>query len=479
MFKLLYTGPARVFCIRSTTIPQLTNSQYLYPRHQLQLTTSHHFKMPLKKTLAINGNGKRKASEPVINGHTKKTKITNGTTDPLRQPHHSAQEAEDNGIVLRKYYPHEMSNARALAYNSDSLPRPIELLSSALQETQSAREEIHVKDAVVHWFKCDLRTRDNKGLFLASEKARQKGAPLIGLYVVSPQDFEAHLTAPVRVDFILRTLKVLKDDLAKLDIPLHVETVEKRKAIPGRILELLGEWGASHLFANVEYEVDELRREAKLVRSCVERGIATEVVPDTCVVSPGELASGAGKQYSVYSPWFRAWVAHIHKNAGLLHLFDAPSKNPPSTRQKFAKLFESEIPEAPQNKRLTDEEKKRFRSMWPAGEHEAHERLAKFCDERIGGYQANRNFPAQMGTSSLSVHFASGTLSARTAIRTARDHNSSKKLDGGSEGIKTWIGEVAWRDFYKHVLAHWPYVWFVTFPPCMFITRLTFDDIVV
>jgi deoxyribodipyrimidine photo-lyase len=96
----------------------------------------------------------------------------------------------------------------------------------------------------------------------------------------------------------------LKEDLAKLDIPLYVENVEKRKAIPGRILELLEKWGANHLFANVEYEVDELRREAKMVRACLEKGIAMHVVPDTCVVNPGELASGAGKQYSVYTPWF-------------------------------------------------------------------------------------------------------------------------------------------------------------------------------
>jgi deoxyribodipyrimidine photo-lyase len=413
--------------------------------------------MPPKES---STNGKRKVStlaEPASNG-TKKSKL-NSSADPLREPHPKAQESEDNGIVLRKYYPHEMSNARALAYNNDQITRPLELLNSALSETKAEREKIQVKDAVVHWFKCDLRTRDNKSLHLASEKAKEKGVPLIAMYIVSPQDFEAHLTAPVRVDFILRTLEVLKADLAKLDIPLYVETVEKRKTIPGRILELLEEWGASHLFANVEYEVDELRREARLVRTCLEKGIAMDVVPDTCVVSPGELTSGTGRQYSVYTPWFRAWVAYIHGHVQVLDLFDPPGKNPESARKTFAKLFESKIPNAPENKKLSGEERKRFRSMWPPGEYEAHERLKRFCDERIGGYSDNRNFPAKGATSSLSVHLASGTLSARTCIRTARDHNSTKKLDGGNQGIQTWISEVAWRDFYKHVLAHWPYVW--------------------
>ncbi|CAD6442333.1 75efe761-1392-4207-b955-fed6631279f5-CDS [Sclerotinia trifoliorum] len=439
-------------------------------RKQIHFGTSRFFStsqiltMSTRKAAAAAA-GKRKASstpEPIghVNGTTKKAKVSDEDYDvsELRQPHHGAKEAEENGIVLRKYYPHEMCNPRAVAYNNNELARPIELLHSALADTKKEREKIDVKDCVVHWFKCDLRTRDNTALWMASEKAKEKGVPLIAMYIISPQDFEAHLTAPVRVDFILRTLEVLKRDLAELDIPLYVETVEKRKGVEGRIMELLGEWGASHLFANMEYEVDELRREARMVRGCAERGIAMDVLHDTCVVRPGELKSGQGKQYSVYTPWFKSWIAHVHENSDLLELFDAPGKNPAGARENFAKLFETKIPDAPANKSLTDEEKKRFHSMWPAGEDAAQERLSKFANEKINKYEEHRNFPNLSSTSSLSVHFASGTLSARTAIRTARDHNNTKKLNAGYQGIQTWISEVAWREFYKHVLVHWPYV---------------------
>jgi deoxyribodipyrimidine photo-lyase len=251
----------------------------------------------------------------------------------------------------------------------------------------------------------------------------------------------------------------LKDDLAKLDIPLYMETVEKRNGIAERILELLEEWGARHLYTNVEYEVDELRREARLVRTCLEKGMAMDILPDTCVVSPGKLTSGTGKQYAVYTPWYRSWVAHIHGSPKLLDLFDAPEMNPGGARQKLAKLFDSKIPNAPKNMTLTEEEKKRFRSMWPAGEDEAHERLNKFATDCIRAYKDRRNFPAESGTSSLSPHLACGSLSSRTAVHAARKRNGTKKLDGGNQGIQTWISELAWRDFYKHVLANWPYVW--------------------
>jgi len=380
-------------------------------------------------------------------------------SDPLRAPHPFYQESEENGIVLRKFYPHEMSNSRARAYNADEIPRPIEQLNAALSETSAHRAKVRVGDAVVHWFKWDLRTRDNRALHQASDIARQAGVPLIGLYVVSPQDFEAHLTAPIRVDFMLRTLRVLKDDLAKLDIPLWVETVDKRAMVPGRIVELMREWGASHLFANLEYEVDELRREAKLARLLASRGMALNVAHDTCVVPPGQLTSGTGKQYAVYSPWFRAWIRHVQEHRELLELSDSPGKNPASARERYAHLFNCDIPPAPESKRLSSEDAQRYQALWPAGEHEAMRRLAKFCEEKVGQYDKKRNIPSIPGTSNLSVHLASGTLSARTAVRTARDCNNTKKLDGGHEGIHTWISEVAWRDFYKHVLVHWPYVW--------------------
>ena len=394
-----------------------------------------------------------------------KRKNAEAADKPLKRPkgefpaHKDSKDEEKYGIVDREFYPPEITNARCAQYNNNELPRPIELLDRALKETASQREHTEVHNAVVHWFKCDLRTKDNKALHLASEKAKANGVPLICLHIISPQDYKAHCTSAVRVDFVLRTLKVLKEDLGKLDIPLYIETVGNRKEIPARIIELCEKWGASHLYANKEYEVDELRREARMVRGGLNKGIAFNVEPDTCVVAPGELSSGSGGQYAVYSPWFRAWVAYLHQHPHQLDLFPAPAQNPASTRNDYKDLFECPIPSAPANRGLTDEEKKRFRSLWPAGEHEANERLARFLGDRVKAYNDKRNFPGANATAVVSVHLASGTLSARTAIATARAANNTGKLDGGHAGIAGWISEVAWRDFYKHVLAHWPFIW--------------------
>ena len=313
--------------------------------------------MPPKRTNGI----KRKATESPVAELPKKAK---GIPSQYKD---STLEVKF-GIIQRKFYPPEMTNERANAYRNGEIERPIETFKKAAKETREAREDIKVKDAVVHWFRSDLRTRDNTALHKAGEKAKEKGVPLICIYLVSPEDFQAHFTAPVRVDFVLRTLKVLQKDLAQLDIPLYVETVDKRKKLPGRLIELCQSWGASHLFANVEYEVDELRREASLFKSCLDASIAFSAFEDNCVVPPYSLSSLSGGQYTIYSPWYRAWLKLLNERREMLDERPQPARNPENTRGRLSKLFDCSIPEAPENKKLSDEEKKRFQNMWPAGE---------------------------------------------------------------------------------------------------------------
>lgn len=367
--------------------------------------------------------------------------------------------AEENGIIPRKFYPPEMTQTRAKQYATGEIERPFTALERVLKETKSARAKVDSGKSVVHWYKNDLRVNDNKSLRLASDKAKSKNIPLICVYIVSPQDFEAHFTAAVRVDFILRNLEHLKSELAKLDIPLYVEAQAVRKKIPSRLIELFKEWNAQHVFCNIEYEVDELRREARLVQDCLDEGIAFEAVHDSCVVEPGPLKTNAGGQISVYSPWHRKWCAHITSNPDALKDYGKPAKNPPSARDTFGSLFAAEIPPAPQNKTLNEEEKKRYGNLWPVGEAEANTRLQKFIETRISKYHENRNLPAANHTSSLSAHLATGTLAARTAVREALKAAKRKApTPDRDNGTMMWIGEVAWRDFYKHVLAAWPYI---------------------
>ncbi|KAK3646400.1 DNA photolyase phr1 [Elasticomyces elasticus] len=413
-----------------------------------ELDREHHLIMATKRKIA-------RATSPIRPPSAKKPRQTELISDSFD---HSRDE-EKYGIVQREFYPAEMSNERCKQYNDNELPRPIEVLNRILESSKEMRTyQIEGGGAVVHWFKRDLRLTDNRALSMASEKAKKEGVPLICMFIVSPQDYQAHFTSPARVDFELRSLKIMQEDLSAKDIPLYITTIEQKKDVPSHMLEKFQEWGARHVYCNIEYEVDELRRETKLVRQCLWKTISFEAVHDDVVVPPGILMSGAGKQYSVYSPWLKAWIRHIHEHPHVLEASEPPAQNPPNARIRFASIFDMPIPSAPPNKSLTQEERDRFAHLWPAGEHEGLARLKRFLDEKVGKYKDARNFPASNSTAMMSVHFSAGTLAARTAVRSARDANTVQRLDAGISGITGWISELAWRDFYKHVLANWPYV---------------------
>ncbi|KAI5781782.1 deoxyribodipyrimidine photo-lyase [Peziza echinospora] len=367
---------------------------------------------------------------------------------------------EEDEVVMRKYYPAEMSDARVEMYKTGVLPKPMDEVEKALADTRLIRQDIATKDSVVHWFRGDLRVFDNTALHFASKKAQMKpGTTLIGLYIISPQDFEAHIKSPARVDFILRSLQVLKEDLAKLDIPLWVQVLDRRKEVNKCVLGLLEKWGSSHLFANLEYEVDELRRDARLIKAAAQKKVDFTAVHDAVVVPPGKiLTKGTRTPFAVFTPFFKAWVECVHQNPEYLEVHPPPASNPPIARSKYSLLFKSEIPTSIAGKELHPDQADYVRKIFPAGEHAALARLDNFLEKKAEMYKDNRDFPDGNGTSLLSVHFAAGTLSSRTAVYKAREKNGTKLLNSGNKGIMCWISEVGWREFYRSVLINFPWV---------------------
>ena len=90
------------------------------------------------------------------------------------------------------------------------------------------------------------------------------------------------------------------------------------------------------------------------------------------------------------------------------------------------------------------------------GERAAARRLAAFASGRLAGYATARDEPATDATSRLSADLRFGVLSVRTAIRAALDVGRSASTAG--PGVKAWLAQLAWRDFYASVLWHFPYV---------------------
>ncbi|THH32951.1 hypothetical protein EUX98_g1252 [Antrodiella citrinella] len=352
----------------------------------------------------------------------------------------------------------------------------------------------HVKnptkgDAVVYWMRMeDLRTNDNTALSQASEHAEKAGKPLLVLFILSPQDYIAHDRSARRIDFTLRNLKNIQESLAKLHIPFCTLTHSPRTTLPSRVLSLLSEWSVTHLFANIEYEVDELRRDIEVCRLAKKEGkVQCTFLHDKCIVPPGVVTTKEGKGYTVYSPFLRSWLPHLSDKPNPLACAPAPRANPESVHSHnvFGKLFDVKVPEYVEGFQLKPTDAKQIRTCWGAGEDVAQEMLKRFLntkssssrlgevdplaegakpaknsdkDSRIAKYKDARDRVDADTTSRLSPYLAAGVISARECVRATMGLKNGKIDASRDTGIGRWVQEVAWRDFYTHVLAYFPRV---------------------
>ena len=90
------------------------------------------------------------------------------------------------------------------------------------------------------------------------------------------------------------------------------------------------------------------------------------------------------------------------------------------------------------------------RALIPApGEVAARARLARWLDGPVEGYAETRNRMDVDGSSRLSQDLRFGLLSPLEVVERAA---------GEGDGRRIFTGEVAWRDFYAHILWHHPRV---------------------
>ena len=155
------------------------------------------------------------------------------------------------------------------------------------------------------------------------------------------------------------------------------------------------------------------------------------------IVPPDHLKTGAGKFYSVFTPYRRAWDKQVEPFAAIL-----PVPRP----ARKTDIKPSKFPERIDGFDLTQLRN----DLWPAGEAEAQKRLERFT-ERLDQYDTDRDLPSVSGTSLLSPYLAAGVISPRHCLAAAR------KL-GDNKGAVTWVSELTWRDFYAQVLVACPRV---------------------
>ena len=87
--------------------------------------------------------------------------------------------------------------------------------------------------------------------------------------------------------------------LLDLNIPLHIISHTPRKTLPSRVISLLTNLKCTSVYGNIEYELDELRRDIAVCKLAEVGSIQATFVHNKCIIEPGVLLTGQQKAYAV------------------------------------------------------------------------------------------------------------------------------------------------------------------------------------
>lgn len=204
--------------------------------------------------------------------------------------------------------------------------------------------------------------------------------------------------------------------------------------------------------ANLQYETDELYRDARLLKS---PSYKFQLYHDKCVVNPGILKTGKGSQYTVFTPWYKKWVAYLEENKSNRRVVPDYSLPRSPFAEIKASLIEYQLPD-----KFTSYLPDDFH-VPPADEQTAMKSLDEFLDKKGNLYNDNKDALHIKGTSRLSAYVTSGIISTRSIVQRTYHANDNKLMNKDikkNNSLETFIKEVAWRDFYKHVICQWPFL---------------------
>ena len=263
------------------------------------------------------------------------------------------------------------------------------------------------------WFRRDLRISDHPAL----NAAIAAGDEIVPVYILGPH--QSNEGGAKRLAYVSQSLHELDRSLGN---SLHVIAGDEVTVLQ----ELMKRYGASEVHISEEFEPNGLARDKRVE----DAGIKLIRTGSPYAVAPGRVRKPSdGTPYRVYTPFYKAWLAHGWRD---------PAPTPDLIPTVTPRTSDREFPDV---KMPADV------AVMPAGEEAAFERWAWFKENGLDQYDERRNYSAIDGTSKLSAHLALGEIHPRTLLA---ELNQTSAHD-------TYRKEIAWREFYSDVLHHNPH----------------------
>lgn len=290
------------------------------------------------------------------------------------------------------------------------------------------------------WFRQDLRITDNPALWHACQNPDE---PVLAVAYDCRQQWQRHGLGARRIAMHHNALIALRNDLHKLNIPLLVFPADNYFACNRSLQRILIQMNIRTLSFNDEYEINEQQRDQEIVRWCRHQKIHVKRYHDQCIIPPGQLLNKQSQPYKVFTPFKKEWLKQYPAFARTP--YPVPNIRAPHPEVEQLASLMADIPPLPES----------HDPLWTASEDAAHNALTTFCEDLMEHYHFQRDIPELYATSRLSPYLALGIISPRQCLQQAILHNQGL-LSGGNEGADSWINELIWREFYRHLLFAFP-----------------------
>lgn len=302
------------------------------------------------------------------------------------------------------------------------------------------------------WLRRDLRASDNKAL----EAAVASGLSVVPVFVFDPGILELLPDREDRrVEFIIRSLRRVESELGPilcfyckpkdafkwiLDGGLQAGIMDGIDYLPGA------------LFFNEDYETFALKRDSEVEEILRQRGVQVFKFTDQVIFSPDDsrIRKPDGSPYTIYTPYSKRWrVAYEGRESasgnGSRNVSKRVSGEISGRGTSEAQLL-LDSPTLKLFGSTPTPEQIGFKTIQNLGFEDNPEQLLLKIKETIPSYHKTRDIPAlDTGTTKIGIHLRFGTISIREAVAIGAKLND------------TWLGELIWREFFMHIIKHFPY----------------------
>ena len=288
----------------------------------------------------------------------------------------------------------------------------------------------------IMWFRRDLRFFDNTALSHACSLSEK----IIPIFI-----FDSHILSKLknkndrRIQFIFDTLKEMNEELLFNGKSMQILFGDPTIEIPKFALK----YNVECIFTNDDYESYAIQRDLKIKKNLQIHNIEFKTYKDQVIFEKNEILKPNSMPYVVFTPYKNAWLKKVTHSDFKFNNFNF---------NQF--ISNNEIQESKFSWNLNEIGFNPVTLIFNSGRKAGIESLKQFST-KINSYNEDRDFFAKKGTSHISIHLRFGTLSIRECFHFADQFKS--------KGSEIWRNELIWREFYKMILFHFPYVEYASF----------------